>query len=339
MPIEHLNVLNFPGKIFDDTTPSDGKTYSSEKIEEIAATAGAQIDDLTASTETVFSSTKTQQLINNGDAAALKISADGADINNKPSFRANLGLGGLATKSTITDTEVADGALAIAKTNGLQTALDGKELLANKDTDGTLAANSDTKYPSQKAAKTYIDAAVGGISVPTRLNDLSAATGNYSMGGNKIVSLGDPSTGNDAANKAYVDTAINALAPYLWEEQNVASLSVPATGNMAISITKNTVVHANFDAATPRLRFNISLTAPVQITVFLRNKRSSGAVDIRFALNGDTDWLSVLPPGGLFPVLSDGTDLIDMIELIYTYYGGTSFIAVRNVVLNVTTHL
>lgn len=33
-----------------------------------------------------------------------------------------------------------------------------KELLSNKDTDGTLAANSDTKYPSQKAIKTYVDA-------------------------------------------------------------------------------------------------------------------------------------------------------------------------------------
>jgi disulfide oxidoreductase YuzD len=31
------------------------------------------------------------------------------------------------------------------------------ELRANKDTDTTLAANSDTKYPSQKAVKTYID--------------------------------------------------------------------------------------------------------------------------------------------------------------------------------------
>jgi hypothetical protein len=36
-----------------------------------------------------------------------------------------------------------------------------KELLANKDTDGTLAANSDTKYPSQKAIKTYVDGLTG----------------------------------------------------------------------------------------------------------------------------------------------------------------------------------
>lgn len=33
-----------------------------------------------------------------------------------------------------------------------------------KDTDGTLAANSDTKVATQKATKTYVDAAVGGVS-------------------------------------------------------------------------------------------------------------------------------------------------------------------------------
>jgi len=33
----------------------------------------------------------------------------------------------------------------------------GAEAVANKDTDGTLAANSDTKYASQKATKTYVD--------------------------------------------------------------------------------------------------------------------------------------------------------------------------------------
>lgn len=33
----------------------------------------------------------------------------------------------------------------------------GAEVVTNKDTDGTLAANSDTKYASQKAVKTYAD--------------------------------------------------------------------------------------------------------------------------------------------------------------------------------------
>lgn len=45
----------------------------------------------------------------------------------------------------------------LAAQTDLQAALDAKEALANKDTDGTLTANSDTKYPSQKAVKTYAD--------------------------------------------------------------------------------------------------------------------------------------------------------------------------------------
>ena len=40
------------------------------------------------------------------------------------------------------------------------TALTARELIANKDTDPLLAADSDTLYPSQKAVKAYIDAAV-----------------------------------------------------------------------------------------------------------------------------------------------------------------------------------
>jgi hypothetical protein len=41
-----------------------------------------------------------------------------------------------------------------------QTALNNKENLSNKSTDGTFFANSDTLYPSQKAAKTYVDTSI-----------------------------------------------------------------------------------------------------------------------------------------------------------------------------------
>lgn len=52
-----------------------------------------------------------------------------------------------------------------------QTALDLKEDKANKITDGTFAANSDTNYPSEKATKTYVDkkvndAVIGAGGVP-----------------------------------------------------------------------------------------------------------------------------------------------------------------------------
>ena len=39
------------------------------------------------------------------------------------------------------------------------------------------------------------------------LNTHAAATGNYSMGGNKITNLGTPTADTDAATKAYVDAA------------------------------------------------------------------------------------------------------------------------------------
>jgi hypothetical protein len=48
------------------------------------------------------------------------------------------------------------------------------ENTSNKDTDGTLAANSDTKYPSQKAVKTYVDNAVTGLLEFKSATDCSA---------------------------------------------------------------------------------------------------------------------------------------------------------------------
>lgn len=63
------------------------------------------------------------------------------------------------TPSQVADA-ITDGVTDIAPSqNAVYDALALKEDLANKDTDGTLAANSDTKYASQKATKTYVDAA------------------------------------------------------------------------------------------------------------------------------------------------------------------------------------
>lgn len=73
--------------------------------------------------------------------------------------------------------------------NLLKTGLDSKqnvlgftpENVANKDTDWNLAANSDTKYPSQKAVKTYVDGNVVGL-----LDD----RGNYDASSNLFPSTG-----------------------------------------------------------------------------------------------------------------------------------------------------
>lgn len=59
----------------------------------------------------------------------------------------------------------ADGTL---KSTAVTTA--GAEATSNKDTDGTLAANSDTKYPSQKAVKTYADTKLSASETATVTN-------------------------------------------------------------------------------------------------------------------------------------------------------------------------
>jgi len=56
----------------------------------------------------------------------------------------------------VTNTSDADKPVSIAA----QSALDLKEDKANKSTDVTMASNSDTKYPTEKATKTYVDTKV-----------------------------------------------------------------------------------------------------------------------------------------------------------------------------------
>jgi hypothetical protein len=74
-----------------------------------------------------------------------------------------------------------------------QTALDLKENIANKDTDGTLAANSDTRYPSQKAVKTYVDAKPTGVTATAMFSD--GSDGSITADGTSTVTcLGAPSS-------------------------------------------------------------------------------------------------------------------------------------------------
>lgn len=71
------------------------------------------------------------------------------------------------------------------------------ENVSNKDTDGTFAANSDTKYPSQKAAKTYVDTSIG-----TKEDKTSATTGN-------VISFATPQVYNSIASPGSGDITDN----------------------------------------------------------------------------------------------------------------------------------
>lgn len=78
------------------------------------------------------------------------------------------------------------------------------ELIANKDIDGTLAANSDTKYPSQKATKTYVDTGLA-----TKQNSLGFTAENVT---NKdidgtLAANSDTKYASQKATKTYTDAA------------------------------------------------------------------------------------------------------------------------------------
>lgn len=98
----------------------------------------------------------------------------------------------------------------------IQTELDLKLDDSQLDTDGTLAANSDTKIATQKATKTYADA------ITTNVTTLDAQ--NVKLTGNQTISSGvktfsvspivpTPTTASQAATKAYADGLAIAGSP------------------------------------------------------------------------------------------------------------------------------
>jgi len=89
----------------------------------------------------------------------------------------------------------------------------------------TLAA---TDIPSLTAAKiSDFNTAVQG----SRLDQMAAPTGSVSLNSQKITGLATPTEGTDAANKNYVDTAVQGLAP----KDSVRAATTVGEGNITLS--------------------------------------------------------------------------------------------------------
>jgi hypothetical protein len=93
------------------------------------------------------------------------------------------------------------------------------ENVANKDTDGTLAANSDVKYPSQKAVKTYAD------TKQTALGFTPENVANKDIDGT-LAANSDTKYASQKATKTYADTKQTALG---FTPENVANKDVDGT--------------------------------------------------------------------------------------------------------------
>jgi hypothetical protein len=117
---------------------------------------------------------------------------------------------------------------------------------ANKSVDGTFAGNSDTLYPSQKAAKTYVDAAVAGISVPVtsvfgRTGAVVAASNDYSFAqlSGKPTTFSGYSISDTSANLRAALTDENGSGVALFDNATSPTFITPALGTPSVLTLTN----------------------------------------------------------------------------------------------------
>jgi len=141
-----------------------------------------------------------------------------SDVDNPATARANLGLNSAALQSESAFLKVAnnlsDGNASSMRSNlGL-----GSVATATLDTDGTLAANSDTRVSSQKGIKTYIDTAISNLR-----NGVAAAYDTLSEIVTAFASIGP-------VTKSVIETG-SAVALTTDTPTNVTSITIPSDGD------------------------------------------------------------------------------------------------------------
>ncbi len=127
--------------------------------------------------------------------------------------------GGGGTWGSITGT--------LSSQTDLQSALDAKLDDSQLDTDGTLAANSDSKIASQKAIKTYVDAHSGGVIGAANFNGNGSISNTYYAG--VISSVTRLSTGRYQVNLSatIADFSISLTV----SDDNIAAMTAYLSGS------------------------------------------------------------------------------------------------------------
>ena len=150
-----------------------------------------------------------------------------------------------------------------------------KAVIDAKDTDGTLAANSDSKYATQKAVKTYITT-VAATKLPTSYLDTDTA----------LTANSDTKIPSQKAIKAYADAISTAKIPttYLDTDGTLA-----ANSDSKLATQKATKTYADTKIASSYLDTDTALTANSN-TKIATQKATKTYVDLRIPLTYlDTD--------------------------------------------------
>jgi len=145
---------------------------------------------------------------------------------------------------------------------------------ADLDVDGTLAANSDVKIPSQKAVKTYAAALTGDQTV----------AGVKTFSSIPVLPASDPTTANQAARKAYVD---GATVVHTTGDQTIAGVktfsSIPVLPDSAITGAK--IAKAFDSGGNEVIGVSSSWTPPAGIYMWCFGS-ASGAVTVQIYQGG-----------------------------------------------------
>lgn len=180
-----------------------------------------------------------------------------------------------------------------------QTALDGKENslgftpenVINKSTDATLADNSDTLYPSQKAIKTYVDSSIVSATVP---DATSTVKGKLKLAGD-LSGTADAPTVPELANKEPTITA-GTTSQYFRGDKTFQTLDKAAVGlanvdntsdaNKPVSTATQTALNLKYDASNPSNYVDAagaSAAAPVQSVAGRTGTVTLSKVDVGLA--------------------------------------------------------
>jgi len=172
------------------------------------------------------------------------------------------------------------------------------ELIANKDIDGTFAANSDTKYPSQKAAKTYVDTGLA-----TKQNSLGFTAENVT---NKdidgtLAANSDTRYASQKATKTYTDaakaSAISTANGYtdtgLAGKQNTLGFTAEDSANKDIdgTLAANSDIKYASQKAT-KTYVDTGLSAKQNSLGFTAENVANKDIDGTLATNSDTKYPS-----------------------------------------------
>jgi hypothetical protein len=137
-------------------------------------------------------------------------------------------------------------------------------------------------------------------------------SGDQSMGGQKLTNLGTPSTGTDAANKSYVDTAISNLNSIF---DSKGSVRVASTANVTVSNPGTSTFDGVSISSGDRVLLK-NQTAPAENGIYIFNGSSS-------AMTRATDMDAWTEVPGAFVAVEEGSANADTVWLCTSNAGGT----------------